>query len=425
MGDVGEVTLVPPPSKSDAERALILADILEVPPPSGAEPGPDSSSDVEVVRRGLEVLRAGGGELDCRDGGAPFRFLLTQAALTPGAVTRFTGTKRLGERPHRPLVEALRRALGGQGLVLEEGSPWPLTVRAPASLGATDFVVAGTESSQFASSLALGAARLAARTGGACAVAVDGALASRGYFDVTLRWLERAGFEVEVRGSRVSIGPPRALSPSKGADLVSPLPGIPGDWSALTVLLPLAWRARARVAGVERETGLPDESVLVHLESVGLRLVEAATGLVRVEGAASGGLRVDASLCPDAVPALAALACALPKPSTFDRTDILRAKESDRVAGLAELATRVGATALVDGATLTITPGRATARFDFDARDDHRLAMAAALASVLTGSELGALVGARSVSKSFPGFWREIAKVHPPFARFVSAERTA
>ncbi len=414
---MGEVTLVPPPSKSDAERALVLADVLGVPPPPGAAPGPDSSSDVEVVRRGLEVLRSGGGDLDCKDGGAPFRFLVTQAALTPGAVTRFTGTPRLGARPHRPLLEALRRALGPQGLVLEEGSPWPLVVRAPATPRPTELVVSGAESSQFASSLALGAARLAARTHAASAVVVEGHLASQGYFEVTLRWLERAGFLVE-RAERASA---TRVEVRQRSDAPATLPRIPGDWSALTVLLPLAWKTGARVAGLERGTGLPDESVVEHLGSIGLGLEPAPDATVRVRGAAVRGLAVDAATCPDAVPALVALACALPSPSTFTRTDVLRVKESDRVAGLAELAERVGATARVEGSTLTITSGPATARFDFDARDDHRLAMAAALASVLTGARLERLSGASSVTKSFPGFWREIAKVHPPFARFATS----
>jgi 3-phosphoshikimate 1-carboxyvinyltransferase len=416
---VGEVTLVPPPSKSDAERALILADILGVPPPPGAEPGPDSSSDVEVVRRGLEVLRAGGGELDCRDGGAPFRFLLTQAALTPGAVTRFVGTKRLGERPHRPLLEALRCALGPRGLVIEEGSPWPLVVRAPMTPLAQEFLVSGNESSQFASSLLLGAARQSARTARPCGLLIDGVLASRGYFDLTMDWVRRAGFRVS---QRECLGEEPFRFRLDADELVSSLPAIPGDWSSLTVLLPLAWKTQVAVDRVDPRAVHPDALALRHFASVGLSVQPLqGTQVCRVDGTPRGGLSVDASLCPDAVPALAALACALPEASAFTRTDILRAKESDRVAGLAELAARVGASARVEGSTLTIVPGRAAARFDFDARDDHRLAMAAALASVLTGSELGTLTGAHSVTKSFPGFWREIAKVHPPFARFITA----
>jgi 3-phosphoshikimate 1-carboxyvinyltransferase len=390
------MTLVPPLSKSDAQRALVLADIIGVPFEQVIPAGEVLPRDVRVLRTGLEVLRTGG-EVDCHDGGAPFRFLVTQAALATGRVTRLTGTTRLGERPHAPLLASLRSALGDD--VIEVGTPWPVTVRAPTSLASVEgFEVTGVESSQFASSLLLGAARVAFETRRACAVRVRGELASEGYLSLTRSWLQRAGFSVDGPTAHMVV-----QHTGRAASLT-----VPGDWSSLTYLLVLAWKMGASVARVDFSAAHPDAEVVAHLESLGLTVHREAE--VRVTGTARGGLQVDARRCPDAVPTLAALACTLSTPSVFTHTGILRHKESDRLAAVCALVTAAGARATVDDRdALTITPGPLH-DFSFDARDDHRLAMSAFVLSKLAGVSLQ-LTGRESVSKSFPAFWAEVGKL--------------
>src|SRR5262249_37966467 len=147
--------LTPPLSKSDAHRALTLGALLGVAPRLPAS-GP-LPSDVRVLRDGLVALAGPGDvEVDCADGGAPFRILLTQAALRPGQRTRFRGTPRLGERPHGPLLDALTRTLGPAGLrVVHEGQPWPLLVVGAGRAPEPRFTIDGSASSQFATSLLL------------------------------------------------------------------------------------------------------------------------------------------------------------------------------------------------------------------------------------------------------------------------------
>ncbi len=392
--------LTPPLSKSDAQRALVLADVLGV---TGIiAPDEVLPRDVEVLRRGLVALRQTDAHVDCHDGGAPFRFLLTQAALRPeGHTARFLGSLRLGARPHGPLLQSLRAALH---CTIEPGPEfWPLVVRTgPDAFSVRRFEVTGLESSQFASSLLLGAARVAHRTNRRCEVGVEGALTSVGYLELTQQWVERTGFKTRREGHRWSVEPPTGAVP---------FPPVPGDWSSLTYLLLLGWKSGAVVSRVSFESGHPDERFASHLRSVGLQLRSLGGQRVIVEGVPTGGLTVDAEQCPDAVPALVALACILPELSRFTRIGVLRHKESDRVEGVCDLARRIGATAEVDGETLRVTPAKTVAReLEFDARDDHRLAMSSAVLSALTGSALS-LRGADSVAKSFPLFWNEARRV--------------
>ena len=392
------VELVPPLSKSDAQRALVLASILGAGPV--LPPGEVMPRDVQVLQAGLVALQQSNPVIDCHDGGAPFRFLLTQAALRTIGTVMMTGSKRLGERPHEPLLQSLRDALHCT-IGTTPGSFWPLTVHSsPAALEVRRFDVTGAESSQFASSLLLGAARVARVRGVTCEVNVNGSLTSEGYLQLTEQWVERAGFHVEREGLSWRVSPPRVSSA---------FPPIPGDWSSLTYLLLLGWKFGAAIARVQRNSGHPDERFAAHLESVNLKLVSHGA-FVTVEGAPKGSLQVDCELCPDAVPALVALACVLPERSTFTRIGILRHKESDRVEGVCDFARRAGAAAEVTEALFTITPAAAPRDFEFHARDDHRMAMAATVLSALTGKRLS-LHGANTVSKSFPLFWSEAAKV--------------
>jgi 3-phosphoshikimate 1-carboxyvinyltransferase len=103
------------------------------------------------------------------------------------------------------------------------------------------------------------------------------------------------------------------------------------------------------------------------------------------------------------------LACALPAPSTLDDVSILKAKESDRLAGIYELAQAGGAKVERSGDSLTLTPGAIPSELVLSSRGDHRMAMSAATLAVLGGSVL-TLSGAEHVKKSFPAFWEELAR---------------
>lgn len=386
--------LVPPLSKSDAQRALVLADVLEVPFERVLPAGETLPRDVEVLRDGLRSLRAPLSTIDCHDGGAPFRFLVGQTAVLPDREVHFTGTARLGARPHLPLLESLRAAV--PGLELTVGQPWPVVLKTPAAVAPTRFAIAGAQSSQFASSVLLAATRVAFREHLSVEVVLEGALASEGYFALTRSWVERCG-SFDVTGTASGL-----VVKANGAEPV--LPPVPGDWSSIGYLLALSWVSGLSIARVQRESGHPDELALTHLASVGLTLTDDH----RVIGTPRGGLSVDASQCPDSVPLLAALATKCAAPSRFTNVSILRLKESDRLSGIIDLLAASGLSATTDGDLLTVTPGVAGA-FTFDARDDHRLAMSAAVLARLHGVALR-LTGGDSVAKSFPDFWRQAAK---------------
>ena len=381
------ITLIPPLSKSDAQRALVLAHIT-----GHSLTLPEESLPLDVIRLrdGLQKLPTG--EIDCGDGGAPFRFLLTQAALTANARVTLRGSDRLAERPHAPLLDALRR--GVPGLTISEGNPWPLTIEAPASFEMVKgFEVSGDVSSQFASSLMLGAAALVHRTNKPYAVRLTGPLTSHGYLDLTRHWLARTGFGVDGL-TVVSYRP------------VERWPDVPGDWSSIGYLLLLAWKFGGQVTRVDFDAMHPDKAIVGVLNRAGL----ICTPDGRCTGRLRTGLTASARECPDSIPTLGALACLAPGDSRFTDVAVLRHKESDRLAGIVELVTAVGGSAEVANDTLTIHPPAVIRPCAYDSRDDHRLAMSAMTLSRLAGVTI-AVNNSQCVTKSFPGFVQQLDRI--------------
>ena len=399
--------LTPPLSKSDAQRALVLAYVAGHPEWAALDDDDaDLAGDINVMRRGLATLYGSDPQrrtIDCHDGGTPFRLLVGQAAVRPGVDVRFTGTPRLGQRPHEPLFAALEGALGASGLRLTRGAPWPLDVHGiDAPSRGTVLSVSSSESSQYATSLLCVAAALCVREGRAFTVALTGARVSAGYLDLTIDWLRRTGFDVVVTAAHVIVE--RWAAPVAA-------PTVPGDWSSLGYLLVTAWRTGAAVSRVDLAAAHPDRAIVEVLAEAGVALTRNSEGNVVVTGTPTRGIVGRGNAHPDLLLTLAALACVLPGPSTFHDTSVLTQKESDRRAALLALARAAGATATHHSDdTIILVPGVVPRTCFVSARSDHRVAMSLAVLAVLSGARV-MTDDVACVAKSFPGFWRELAKV--------------
>jgi 3-phosphoshikimate 1-carboxyvinyltransferase len=110
----------------------------------------------------------------------------------------------------------------------------------------------------------------------------------------------------------------------------------------------------------------------------------------------------------DEVPVLAVAAACAEGTSVFRSVGELRVKESDRLAGVVALVRAFGGKAEADGDDLVVhgarlQPGRA------DARGDHRMAMAAAVAGLAAGTGTSEVFGWEAVATSYPSFAVDLA----------------
>ena len=232
--------------------------------------------------------------------------------------------------------------------------------------------------------------------------------------DHTERLLELCGVQV-VRGEGRITVMPGALAPYGLR--------IPGDLSSAAFFLCMAaaregWRVRC--PGVGLNPGR--DGVLEVLRAMGARVdiaeAEPAGGVepvgdVEVRGGTLHGIRIEGALVPrliDELPVIAVLATQAEGVTEIRDAAELRAKESDRIACLAEGLNRMGARCetLPDG--LVIEGPTRLVPAAVDAAGDHRLAMAFAVAACL-GAAPGEtrIAGAELVAISYPGFFADLA----------------
>lgn len=148
--------------------------------------------------------------------------------------------------------------------------------------------------------------------------------------------------------------------------------------------------------------------VLVSMGCRAERTVQATT----VRGGPLRGVAVDAAAFPDVVPTIAAVAIFAAGRTEIRGVPHLRIKESDRIASVAAELRKLGAHVEERPDGLAIEGGRRLRGALIDTWNDHRIAMAAAVAGLRIPGVVIAAPGV--VDKSFPGFfarWAELGRV--------------
>jgi 3-phosphoshikimate 1-carboxyvinyltransferase len=303
--------------------------------------------------------------------GTTARFLTAAATLADGPVV-LDGTARMRERPIDDLTRALEKLGAPCRTEGAEGCP-PVRV-AGGGLPGGDATIDARRSSQYVSAVLL-AAPYAQRD--VTLHFENGELVSRPYVDLTLDVMRAFGAEVAWQGDgsiRVTAG-----ARYHGRDYA-----IEADASSAAYPFCAAAIAggRVRVDGLPLTTHQPDIGILRLLERMGCA-VEEGPDWAEVRSPAGGlrGIDVDMNDLPDAVLALAVVALFAEGTTHIRNVANLRIKETDRLAALETELRKLGADARADADSLTITPGPLVAAA-IDTYDDHRMAMAFALAGL-------------------------------------------
>ena len=386
----GRITAIP--SKSQAHRLLICAAFAER---ETFLHCPDTNRDIEATAQCLRALGAdiqrteegyrvspvrsipSSGVLPCHDSGSTLRFLLPMVGAL-GVDATFQMEGRLPQRPLSPLWEEMER----MGCQLSR--PTENTLRCQGKLKAGDYTISGGVSSQFITGLLLACSRIPGKS----RIRITGKLESAPYVTMTLRAMEAFGMNIEdftLEGGR-SFHSPGELT-------------VEGDWSNAAFFL------AAKVLGSDVEVGnlSPDSPQ-------GDRAAAALLPGLR------NHLTIDAADIPDLVPILAVTA-ACHQGAEFTNIQRLRLKESDRVESVLEMLRNLGGQAEADEHTLTVH-GTGLRGGTVDAKNDHRIAMSAAIAATVCREPV-TILGAECVSKSYPQFFEEYRKLGGSYEQYL------
>jgi len=399
----GEVIV--PPSKSMTQRAIAAALLSEsestIINPSGCE---DSKAALGIaasmgaeIQTGLKKLKMKGGgrlkekKLYCGESGLAIRMFSPIAALHPYTIS-VSGSGSLRKRPMNMIEEALNQL----GVTCKtEGGYIPLTIKGPLRGGKCS--VDGSVSSQLVTGLLMALPIVKEDS----EIIVKN-LKSKPYVDMTLQVLEKFG--ISVQNNNYSHFIIKGNQKYKGGIFE-----IEGDWSGGAFLLVAgAINGELTIHGLRADSRQSDKAILTALESAGARM-SIKENYVKILKSELHSFKFDATESPDLFPPLVVLAACCSGTSVLKGVSRLMHKESDRAVALREEFSKMNVSIEVKGDTMLVTGGDVRGAL-IDPRNDHRIAMAAAVAALRSDDKM-LIKDSYCVSKSYPEFFYDLKKL--------------
>ncbi len=419
----GHITV--PGSKSHTIRALILAAMadgtshISNPLPSndclstaaavrkvGAEVdfGEGGNSGVWTVRGAGAGLHLPADQIDVGNSGSLMYFLCPVLSTLKGDCT-FTGDESICRRPVNHLVDALCQ-LGANARCINGGETPPFSFCGPIDVNKK--LVTEGALSQYISGFMMAASRL------------NGTLEMElwnpketPYLTMTKLWLESVGVPVKISEDfkKISVTGP---VPFKAFDKA-----VPSDWEgvAFPLIAALISGSEITIDNVDGSGSQGDDKIVEVLQSVGAgiewqkaeeKLIVCGGNKLTIDSLPNKELRVEMSAFPDAICALAVIACFIEGKTVFTDIDICRKKETDRIKAMTSELTKLGAHIVDEGNQLVVygDGGKSLHGAEVESYKDHRIVMSlACLGLGLKAGESVIVNDAEWCSVTFPHFF--------------------
>jgi len=390
-----------PPSKSDTQRALILAALAKgkskIISPLTSD---DTEATVDCLKKiGVKIKKRekfweieGGNfsapkePLFCRESGTTLRFITAVCALIEGKCL-LSGEKSLMKRPIEPLLEALKKlgvkyTLGENSVIIENNFFG----------GKTE--LRGDISSQFVSALLL-IAPLAKKE---VKIKLTTALESKPYLLMTIEAQKKFGVRINYsKNFRKFWIKKQSYKPAEYL--------VEGDWSSAAPFLAAGLiDGEVGVRNLNLKSEQADKEIIKVLRKMEGEII-IKRDLVLAKKSELKPIKFNVKDCPDLFPIICILAAVAKGKSQISGIERLRIKETDRIKEMEKGLFKMGIKNELKGNKFFIEGGRPKGAEIFTT--DHRIAMAfGILAGIAEGRTI--IKNAECVSKSFPQFWKEL-----------------
>jgi 3-phosphoshikimate 1-carboxyvinyltransferase len=372
------------------------------------ERAPSGSSLLRINGVGVHGLRPSPQPLFCNSSGTTMRLL---AGLMAGQsfVSTLDGSAQLRKRPMRRITEPL----GQMGANISAASDCAPLLIMPSPLHGIEYVMP-VASAQVKSALLL------------AALYADGELIiheGNPTRDHTERMLTSMGVNIEIAGVEGQLN-----KRDRNAELVTLRPldiTIPADFSSAAFFLVaglLVPGARVLLTGVglnPTRTGLlyalRTMGAVVHIHNSNHQGGEPVGDLLPIPGPLHA-IQVGGSLTPqmiDEFPIFAVAATQAAGVTKVSDAQELRVKESNRIDGLVDELRKMGAQIEATADGIVVTGPTQLHGATVYAYGDHRMAMALTVAGLIAEGET-IITGAECVSKTYPGFYEDLARLTSP-----------
>lgn len=321
--------------------------------------------------------------VDCRESGSTIRFLLPVICAL-GVESEIHGSGRLPERPLSPLKEELIRA----GASISDSFPLAVSGK----IGRGEYTLRGDVSSQFVTGLLLALSVLE----GESRINLLPPVESRPYIDITLDVLKIFGADIKEENNTFYIN---------GGNLNGCDYTVEADWSNAAFWL----CSGVEVNELNPDSVQGDKAIIDVLESMGAVITRNGSSF-RADLSNLHGAEIDASQIPDAVPVIASVAATSNGRTVIYNAQRLRLKESDRLQTVTAMLTSLGADIAETDDGLIINGKQTLSGGETESFGDHRIAMAAAVASTKCKNDV-IIRNAQAVNKSYPEFFNDFNSI--------------
>lgn len=402
--DSGNITI--PPSKSLAHRAIICACLA---PGRSVISNIDYSVDIRATIEGMRHLGASikedkdtlfidgietfqydGDVVNCHESGSTLRFFLPLFSLT-GKRATFSGSKRLIERPQN-VYEMLFQE---QGIDFVRTYP---NIIIDGRLKPGELTLKGNVSSQFITGLLFALPLLEADS----KIHIEPPFESRSYVDLTIQMLKRFQIIVEYEDAyTLAIKGNQQYQPT---DVL-----VEGDYSQLVFWASLGiLNHSVETHGLDLHSLQGDKKTIDIFQSMNAGIKVLDDGYQFCPGTLNGTV-IDLNDCPDLGPMLFALATQANGKTTFQNAGRLRIKESDRIEAMETELKKLGCSISSTFGTVTITgPVKLQGNVTLHGHNDHRIVMALSILATIADEPI-TIDDAQAISKSYPGFFKDLA----------------
>ena len=390
----GKVTV--PPSKSVAHRYVIAGALSK-----GKSVISNLYPSVDILAT-IDAMRALGAEIDfennvavingiekspenavidCCESGSTLRFLIPVACAL-GVRSVFKGKGKLPQRPITPYLEGVPKHNG----TFDYNGTMPFSVSGKLSPG--KFYVSGGISSQFITGLLYALPLL----DGDSEIILTSHLESRPYVDITIGCLENFGCQIKETQQGYFIKGGQQFRPFSGA--------VEGDFSQSAFFeVANTLGSEIEINGLDMNSFQGDKKIVEICEKMVYN-----DSIDRRPNSELSPFELDCSDIPDLVPVLAVLATFCSGTSRITNVARLRLKESDRLSAVTDCLNSIGGKVRAFDDSLEIEGVKMLDGGRISAFNDHRIAMAMAVAGTRCKKPL-VICGAECVQKSYPDFF--------------------
>ncbi|SDL33450.1 3-phosphoshikimate 1-carboxyvinyltransferase [Clostridium cochlearium] len=403
-----------PPSKSLAHRAIIAAGL------AGGESIIDNivySKDIlatiygmknfgvsinEIEKnnnkllniKGVNKIQIQNNIIDCIESGSTLRFLIPIALLQNEREVTFIGS---GKLPQRPLDEYYN--IFNKKNIFYQNEKGNLPLRVKGKLKPGEFYLKGDMSSQFITGLMFVLPLLC----GDSKIIITSKLESKAYVDLTMDILNKFGVKIEnnnykefyIKGNQSYV--PRNYN-------------VEGDFSQGAFWLvagAIGEEISCKNLNINSLQG--DKEIINIIKSMG-GIININKDCIKVNSSKLKGIVIDASEIPDLVPILAVAGTVSSGVTKIINAKRVRIKECDRLHAIACELNKIGGEVEELEDSLIIKGNKKLKGGIVDSWNDHRIAMAMAVASTVCEESL-IINNSKAVEKSYPNFWEEFRNV--------------